>query len=158
MSVPIVFRCTKTRMVKRKMELFFETYLIIALLFTFLIVCIAGLFLKNKKYTIGFSTLVIVLGAVLPYILIFFQRAGGSLNKEGEIKITQLGPDAINSMTAEELNEIRGPFIDYPPYYFYKVTFDYFTHNLGFIILSIAIGITLGILVHLLLKKQKSIA
>ncbi len=130
------------------MELFFETYLIVALIFAIITICFARLYLKNKKFTFGFSALVIVLGAVIPYFLILFQKAYGSVGEIDWLKFT-------DGRTPEEMAEYlrRTSFISFRPNY--EVAFDYFTHNLVSIILSISIGILLGILTHLLLRKQK---
>jgi hypothetical protein len=138
----------------RRVELYFETYLIIALLFAIITVCIAGLFLKNKKYTLLLSALVIFLGFFIPYLLIIFQKVYGSLNEHLEIMVPE--QIDINNITPEDLKNMwQIDRLDRPNF---QVAFDYFTHNLGFIVLSITIGIALGILIYLLLKKQKWIA
>ena len=121
------------------MQLYFETYLIIALFFVIFTLCISGLYLRSIKHIIGFSALGVVLGAILPYILIYFQRVIGSLNP---------------GITKEELDILmNGGCILYRP--IPEIALHYFIDNIGFIILSILIGTIIGILIHLLLKTQK---
>jgi hypothetical protein len=128
------------------MELYFETYLIITLLFTILTICIAGSFLKNKKYTIGFSAFVVFLGFIIPYSLLAFQWIYGSLGEISQMNRTILENEDI-CKGIKRYGGIPKPMV--------LVAFDSFTHTLGFIVLVIAIGIALGILIHLLLKKQE---
>jgi hypothetical protein len=129
------------------MELFFETYLIISLTFAIITICIAGVYLKSKKYTIGFSALLVFLGAIVPNGLILLQEGYGSLWKIDWLTF------ADGRTTEEILEDSRHIFVEYPSRI--EQVFDSFARNLGLIVLSIAIGITLGILVHLLLQKQK---
>jgi ABC-type Fe3+ transport system permease subunit len=132
------------------MELFFETYLVITLLFALLTVCIAGIYLKNRKYTFSLSALVVFLGAVLPYFLILFQKTSGSLNKNDPLKMF-----SDNNTLEKSLDEIKHIYITDKP--LAEVVFNSFIHNIGFIILSIVIGISLGILVHKLTHRQHSL-
>lgn len=129
--------------------LYFETYIIIALLFTILTFLIAGSYLKNKKYTIVFSVFILILGFVIPYVLILLQRVYGSL---GEIH--SLSFDSLMWREGKTVEESMHVFITEPTAV--EMAGRYFIHNIGFIILSIAIGIAIGILVHSLSKKQKA--
>jgi hypothetical protein len=131
----------------RRVELYFETYLIIALLFAIITVCIAGLFLKSKKNIIDISVLVIVLGVIIPIGLILLQKGYGSLRKIDWLIFA-------DGRTMEEIiDDLRHIFVEYPT--IFEQTLDCFSQNLWTIILSIVIGIALGILIYLLLKKQK---
>ncbi len=140
---------TRRRM---KMQLFFETYLIIALLFAIITICVARIFLTSKKYTFGFAALFVILAVTLPYILVGFQYAVGELspNPEGPTIITS---DTVSKMTEEQLQNLRhssgGVSLA-------EIVPRYIERNIGFIILSIAFGILVGILVHLLIRKQKN--
>lgn len=129
------------------MNLFFETYLIITLLFTILTVCVAGLFLKSKKYTIGLSASVIILGALIPISLILLQKIFGSLHEIDWLIF------ADGRTTEEIADSLRYICIGDPPLIY--AVFDTFARKLGFIIISIVIGIIFGFLVHLGLRKQK---
>lgn len=113
-----------------------------------LIFCIAELFLKSKKHTIIFSIIILVLGIAIPNFLILLQRIYGSLGE-----IYTLGYDSLmwhNGITVEDSRHL---FITGPTAI--ETVVCYFYQNLGFIILSIFIGIVFGILVHLLLKKMR---
>ncbi len=128
--------------------LFFETYAIIALVFAIITICIAGLYLKSKKYTFGFSALMVGLGVVIPNFLILFQKGFGSYAEIDSLNLR------IFRIQEGIVDILRHTIIETKP--LYQQAFDYFTDNIGFIILSIVIGIASGILIHLMLKKQRS--
>jgi hypothetical protein len=134
-----------------RVELYFESYLIVVLVFAIITVCITGLYLKKTKYTIGLSALVVSLGFLIPYVLIIVQKIYGNLNEHMWIIMPEqtdnhnLTPNDLESM--QHITRLDKPVG--------QVAFDLFIQNLGLIVLSIVIGIVLGILIHLLLKKQR---
>jgi hypothetical protein len=124
------------------MELYFETYLIIALIFTVITVCIAGVFLKNKWTIIGLSGLLIILGFLLPSIIINFERYFGSL---GDIENLQASMETLN-------NEIQGRIVRNDP--LDPTPVSIYADNIGFINPSIAAGILAGIGIYWLVTRR----
>jgi hypothetical protein len=83
------------------MELYFETYVILALFFVILGFVIAGPFLKTRKYTIWLSVLVLFLVFFVPNFLIVLQSGWGSLAEIGDLRIWE--PLPSDNMTPNEL-------------------------------------------------------
>lgn len=134
------------------MSLYFETYVIIVLLFAIVTFYFARLYLRSKKLTIGLSFIMFFLAAVLPYFLIVFQLVFGSLNEihwRVEVRVFE---ELAKYLTGEQLFEYVSNF-PLGHTLIYHLAFDYFAHNLIFIIISITGGIALGILGYLMFKK-----
>jgi hypothetical protein len=86
----------------------------------------------------------VFLGFSLPVFLIIYQLGFGSLYKIDDLEFE-------NGYNRDDLKHI---FITEKTLMVQAI--ECCTHNLGFIILSIVIGIVFGILAHLLLKRQKT--
>jgi NhaP-type Na+/H+ or K+/H+ antiporter len=130
-------------------QLFFETYLVIALIFAIVTTSIAGSFLKNRRRVIAFVALEAVLGVVIPYALILFQRVFDSHAQI--VDRTSAVPKTYEEARGYLLENWFGTFPSG-----YERAYDSFTHNLGPIILSVAAGIALGILLWLLLTRRRA--
>lgn len=122
------------------MELYFETYLIIALVYVIMTVTFLTFMIRTKRLRITSCALLLLLGFLVPYFLIFLQRAYGS---------------------TAEINRIIFEF-EYDPnvYITFVPTLDMayrvYVHNFGFIVLSIMIGILLGFLLYRLMRRNFS--
>jgi uncharacterized membrane protein len=141
--------------VRLEMSLYFETYIIIVLLFAIVTLYVAGLYLRSKKLTISLSFLMFFIATALPYFLIVFQLAFGSLNEVRWGVEVRVFEELVKYLTGEQLFEyISGHPIGTIPVY--SLALDYFARNLIFIVISITVGIGLGILGYLMFKKVQS--
>jgi hypothetical protein len=131
------------------MELYFETYVILALFFLTLGFIIAGLFLKNGKQTIWLSALVLFLGFFSPYGLIVLQWTDGSLGKIDTLLFTEWL--YTENITSEHFHHM---FIDGPP--LVTVAWRCFMHHIIYLFVAEVAGLVVGVLTYMFYRKRVS--
>jgi hypothetical protein len=129
------------------MELYFETYLILALVFIIIGFVVAGPFLKSRKHTIWLSALVLFLGFFGPYGLIFLQRYCGSLVEISKLLFYKWM--VTENITLEHLRYIE--FLDLP---LVTVVWRVFMEHIAFSIVSEVVGLVVGVLAYLFYRKR----
>jgi hypothetical protein len=134
------------------MQLYFETYLIAALLFVVITLLVRRWFFKSKGYTIGSGLLFVFLGFTVPTFLIIMQNYNGSL---GHISWLEMENWYFHEgFTYEEMiQHIRNIYDTHKSNL--QISLETYGHHLGWMFLSIAAGIITGIVLFQFVRRRK---
>jgi hypothetical protein len=130
-------------------DLFFETYLILALVFIILGFWAAGPFLKSRKHTVRLSALLLFSGFFVPYFLIILQRGWGSLSEINDLRVYEWM--VTENITLDQLDILRHTYDIGVP--IVTIVWRCLMHHLLYVLISEVTGMAVGVLAYLFYRK-----
>jgi hypothetical protein len=132
------------------MELYFETYVILALFFVILGFIVAGPFLKSRKHTIRLSAFVLLLEFFVPYFLIILQWGWGSLSEINGLRVYEWM--VTENITLDQLDILRHTYDIGVP--IVTIVWRSLMHHLPYVFISEVAGLAVGVLAYLFYRKR----